>query len=188
MGDIITEVAKYQKGWKGGLPETRCGSGSKISNTVEQRDWLPDIVERYGIKSIADIGAGDLNWMKLVDWDVEYNAYDLVPRHKDVVEFDILKDDIPKAECILLLWVLNHFPFDHCEAALDKVIGSGAKYLIMTDRPIWREEQPPAICMPYIEELVLNEKGDRILLIDLEDLGRIHFDDEEDDDDQDSPS
>jgi hypothetical protein len=37
----------------------------------------------------------------------------------------------------------------------------------MTDRPRWHHEQPPEIQMEYIEELPLNDKGDRILLCPL---------------------
>ena len=31
MNDIVTNPDKYKQGWTGGLPETECGSGSKIS-------------------------------------------------------------------------------------------------------------------------------------------------------------
>ena len=168
MSDVISDKAKYARGWVGGLPETKCGAGSKVRNTVKQRQWLPEMVEKYGIESIVDIGAGDLNWMRLMEWDVEYSAYDLVPRHKDVIEFDILHDAIPPGDCILLLWVLNHFPFNECDRAIENVLASESRYLIMTDRPIWHSEQPESIRMPYLEELRLTSKGDRMLLIDLD--------------------
>jgi len=38
---------------------------------------------------------------------------------------------------------------------------------MMTDRPRWREEQPPEIEMPYLERLVLNKKMDSIVLVEL---------------------
>jgi hypothetical protein len=167
LGDIITEVSKYQVGWKGGLPETVCGSGSRLSNTEAQREWIPAMVEKYKIKSIADIGAGDLNWVKKLDWDVNYTPYDLVPRQPEVKQFDLVQEVPPKVDMIMCLWVLNHFPYDHCKQALKNIFKSKAKYLMMTDRPIWREEQPAEIDMPFIEELVLNGKQDSIRLIKL---------------------
>ena len=169
MGDIITEVEKYKKGWGGGLPETPCGAGSKLSNTKQQRDWIPKILNKYMIQSIADIGAGDLNWIKHthIPGTIEYTPYDLVPRLPEVRKFDLLKQIPPKVDLIMCLWVLNHLPYDHCKKAIENIKASGAKYLMMTDRPVWREEQPPEIEMPYLEELVLNEKQDSIRLIAL---------------------
>ena len=101
MGDIITEVAKYKKGWVGGLPETECGSGSMLKNTELQRKWMPEIVKKYGIKTVADIGAGDLNWVKSMSWDVEYTPYDLVPRHPEVQPFNLLEKIPPKVDMIM---------------------------------------------------------------------------------------
>ena len=171
MGDIITEVAKYKKGWVGGLPETECGFGSKMSETVLQRKWIPEIVEKYSIKSVADIGAGDLNWIKSIDWPVEYTAYDLVPRQPEVKPFDLVTEIPPHVDMIMCLWVLNHLPFEHCRRAILNIRASGAKYLMMTDRPLWHDEQPKEIQMPCAEEMVLNLKNDSIKLIDLSKLG-----------------
>jgi len=168
MSDIITEISKYQKGWIGGLPETPCGSGSKLSNTIAQRKWIGKLIKTYKIKTIADIGAGDLNWIKKIDLKgIEYTPYDLVPRQPDVKKFDCIQQVPPKVDMLMYLWVLNHFPYDHCKKALENIFKSGAKYLLMTDRPVWREEQPPEIELPFIKELVLNDKQDSIRLIKL---------------------
>jgi len=167
VGDIVADVAKFERGWLGGLPETPCGHGSKVEVTKEQRVWIPEITEKYGIRTVADIGAGDLNWIKLMKWDVEYTAYDLVQRHESVINFDLIQDTPPAVDMILCLWVLNHLPFESCKVALANIKASGSKYLMMTDRPIWHNEQPDEIRMPFIEELKLNAKGDRILLVKL---------------------
>lgn len=168
MSDIITEVSKYQKGWGGGLPETPCGNGSRISTTVEQREWIPSLIEKYNIKSIADIGAGDLNWVKLIDLTaIDYTAYDLVPRLPEVKTFDLVQQVPPKVDLLMILWVLNHFPYDHCEKAIKNIKASGAKYLLMTDRERYRKDQPQEIDFPYLEKLVLNEKNDSIRLVKL---------------------
>lgn len=166
--DIITEVDKYKKGWFGGLPETPCGSGSKLENTVEQRAWLQRIIKQYDIKTIADIGAGDLNWIKKMDLSgVEYIPYDLVPRKPEVIKFNIIEEIPESVDLILCFWVLNHFPYEHCKRALHNLKASGSKYLAMTDRPKWHEEQPPEIQMTAVEQIILNQKGDNIQLIKL---------------------
>lgn len=164
----MRDVEKFKRGWGGGLPETKCGSGSMLRNTVQQREWIPQIIEKYGIQSIADIGAGDLNWISTMDMGgIEYAAYDLVPRVDGVSQFDLVKEVAPKADLLMCLWVLNHLPFDDCRQAIANLKSSGSKYLMMTDRPIWRHEQPPEIEMGYIERIVLNSKNDSILLIEL---------------------
>jgi len=167
MSDIVTRKTKFRQGWTSGLPETPCGYGSKMSTTKRQREWLPGIVSQYGIKTVADVGAGDLNWIKHVNWDVEYTAYDLIPRSEDVTEFDLVNEVPPKVDAILCLWVLNHLPKEQCRKALDNIKASGSKYLIMTDRPRWHDEQPEELHMDALEVLVLNQKRDNIRLIKL---------------------
>lgn len=129
--------------------------------------WIPQMVEKHGIKTVADIGAGDLNWIQRMEWDVEYSAFDLVPRHLNVQQFDLLQEVPPKVDMILCLWVLNHLPFDHCRVAINNLKASGSKYLMMTDRLRYRADQPPEIDMPAIESMPLNDKGDSIKLIKL---------------------
>lgn len=167
MGDVVRDVEKFRRGWTGGLPETKCGSGSMLRNTEQQREWIPQIIAKYGIQSIADIGAGDLNWIKTIDLGVEYTAYDLVPRVEGVIKFDLVEQVAPQADLLMCLWVLNHLPFEDSRKAIANLKASGSKYLMMTDRPIWREEQPPEIEMDYIERIILNAKQDSIMLIEL---------------------
>ena len=172
MSDLITDRKQFEKGWGGGLPETPCGFGSRLSSTKKQRLWIPQIIEKYGIKSIADIGAGDLNWIKKTSLKgASYQAYDLVPRHESVIQFDLVREVPPAVDMLICLWVLNHLPLKHCRKALQNLKASGARYLMMTDRPIWRIDQPPEIEMPYLEKIVLNEKEDAILFINLAAVG-----------------
>lgn len=166
--DIVKSLEKYRKGWTGGLPETQCGHGSLVSVTEKQRQWLPEMFAKYKIKSIADIGAGDLNWIKHMDLgEIEYTPYDLVPRHPSVTQFDLLQEVPPKVDLIMCLWVLNHLDYDDCARAIDNLLASKSKYLIMTDRPKWHAEQPESIQMKFKHSLTLNNKGDRMLFIKL---------------------
>lgn len=165
MGDIIYDREKFKQGWKGGLPETPCGSGSRLEETKAQRAAIPNWITKYGIKTIADIGAGDLNWITKTDLrGATYTPFDLVPRKPEVQQFDIVEQVPGCYDLIICLWVLNHLPFDACRQALQNIKASGSGYLLMTDRPIWHHEQPPEIVMGHVEELVLNKKGDRIIL------------------------
>lgn len=159
MSGIITDVQKYQRGWTGGGSETPCGFGSRIDQTQVQRRWIPEMVARYGVKSIADIGAGDLNWMRLVEWPhpLDYYAYDLVPRANGVEPFDLIHEIPPKVDLILCLWLLNHLPEPHAAAALKNLRASGSKYLIYT----WWPAMAGFLDLGFIESTILrkNAKG-----------------------------
>lgn len=122
----------YPTEWRSGLPETPCGKGSKLSETGPLRAWLPKIVERYQIRTVADVGAGDMNWIRHVEWDVEYQAYDVRPRDRSVKKFDVCRDVLPKTDLILLIAVLQHLRIDEANAALDRIKESGSRYLLMT--------------------------------------------------------
>lgn len=124
----------YKKGWQSGLPETPCGSGSKLSETKAQRKWIPQMVEKYGIKSIADIGAGDLNWASRTAFGCEYTPYDLIPRAQGVIKFDLLTDKLPHADCFMVLWVTNHMTGEQAQHATHRILHSRARYLLTTYR------------------------------------------------------
>lgn len=130
--DVITDVSKYQRGWAGGLPETQCGFGSRVAETGKQRDFLHRIVKDYGIKTVADIGAGDLNWIQHMQWGVQYQGYDLVPRHPDVQAFNLLEEVPPKSDLLMCIWVLNHFTEDQAQVAFRHLMQSRSRYLVMT--------------------------------------------------------
>lgn len=166
--DEIRDADRYRKGWTGGLPETECGAGSKLANTVRQRQWLSEFFKKHGIKSIVDVGAGDLNWIRHMDLSgIEYTPLDIVPRHESVKQFNLLEGPPPAADCVLCLWVLNHLPYDDCKVAISNLLASGSKYLVMTDRPKFHPFQPPEIKMQALDALLLNDKGDRIKAIRL---------------------
>ena len=152
-------MADYVAGWSSGLPETACGYGSRLSSTAKQRQWMPEIISKYQIKTIADIGAGDLNWIKKTDLcGADYTPYDLVPRVPGVVEFDIIKQPPPDVDLIMCLWVLNHFSDSDCQSAIRNLMRS--KYLMVTYKKGLR-----GIDLPYIESMAMN--GAEIRLIDV---------------------
>lgn len=169
MSDIVTDTEKFKRGWRGGLPETPCGHGSTLEATKAQREWIPKIIRKYHIKTVSDVGAGDLNWFHSMQMPktVRVSHYDVYPRRPEVIKFDLLKESPPASDLIMCLWVLNHFDIQSCTKAIENLKASGSKYLMMTDRPIWHHEQPPEIVMEHVEELKLNNKGDRIILCPL---------------------
>ena len=122
---------RMAKGWRGGLNEgTVCGQGSTKQNTKNVSVWIPDVCKRLNIQSICDAGAGDLHWINGLDWDVDYRAFDLIPRHPEVIKLDITTELLPVCDAILCRMVLNHLQ-ERVEMTLNLFRQSG-KYLIAT--------------------------------------------------------
>lgn len=153
MSDIITDPDKWRAGWSGGGSETKCGQGSTLSKTVFQRKWIPEVIAKHGITDIADIGAGDLNWAKRTKFGCKYSAYDLVPRHPDVRQFNVLTDPLPESDCYMLMWVLHHFPPHDQAATMLKLLDTNARFVLMT----WQESMETCTNLPYIEKAVLRK-------------------------------
>lgn len=121
-----------QRGWRGGKGEkTDCGRSSMMEYTKNIRAWLPMVCTDYGIATVNDAGAGDLHWMQHMHWNVDYNAYDLVPRHSYVKQWNILEQPLPPSDAILCRMVLNHFDKGRVAVAIENFRLS-AKYLIAT--------------------------------------------------------
>ena len=118
--------------WKSGLPETPCGKGSMFENTEEIREWLPEMIEKYNIQSLADIGCGDENWIHAcLPEGVAYQGYDIMPRRVDVKTFDVTREVLPAGyDMALCIYVLNHVYPDMAERALNLLQMSGVKYLL----------------------------------------------------------
>lgn len=122
---------KVKKGWRSN--ETPCGSGSELKNAQLVIKLLPVLIKEYSIKSISDVGAGDLNWINHVQLNCSYQGYDLFPRHEDVLKFDATKEVPPQSDLILCRHVLNHLSIQYSEYVLSNFKRSKSKYLLMTN-------------------------------------------------------
>ena len=121
--------------WESGKPETPCGAGSKFEETEIVREFIQWMLEQpTNIKTIADIGCGDQNWIhQCLPDDVEYTGFDLMPRRYDVKPFDCTTQVLPEAfDMVLCIYVLNHVPPDFAERALRLIKESGSRYLLMS--------------------------------------------------------
>lgn len=125
-------MSEYVTEWESGKPETPCGKGSRLQETEIIRQWLPEIVERYDIASVNDIGAGDQNWIKKVEWpyEVDYKAFDVRPRNKKVRALDIVELSPPYADLTLCIYVLNHLSPKQMHRALYNLQQSSSPYLL----------------------------------------------------------
>ena len=131
-------LERMRAGWGCGGPETPCGGGSTMAQTTNLRPWLLSALRHYGITSLADAGAGDLNWVRHIatEFTGMYRAFDLYPRHPDVIRWDITKLPLPHFDAILCRDVLIHFDPPRIEKTLKLFRESQAKYLFATQYDI----------------------------------------------------
>mgnify|MGYP001182788549 FL=1 len=94
--------------------ETVCGIGSMKSMNVEFLDYLKDIVEEYDVKSIIDIGCGDLNYIKSFLDDNPHLEYMGVDISKPLIEENKRKFPHLNFEHHNICESLPHQEFDLC--------------------------------------------------------------------------
>lgn len=136
----------YYKVWNWGPGESRSGSGSTLAFTESLRKELPEIFDKYNLKTILDAPCGDLNWMKLVieKNPIEYKGADIVrpmiEGHKRNYSYpnttfyhlDITKDALLKADIWLCRDCLIHFSNKDIIRTLTNYLKSDIPYLLTT--------------------------------------------------------
>ncbi|WP_409492101.1 class I SAM-dependent methyltransferase [Amycolatopsis sp. cmx-11-12] len=122
------------------------GPGSESVQTQQLRDQLPDVLDRFGVRTLLDLPCGDFGWLSAVDLDLErYIGADIVTdlvemnaerfRDDPVREFrvlDLTGDPLPKTDLVLCRDCLVHLSFADIERALRNLRRSGSRYLLTT--------------------------------------------------------
>jgi hypothetical protein len=128
-----------------GSTESRSGPGSTLEETKHLREKIVKLVEKYEIKSVLDIPCGDFNWMKeIVHHFKHYTGGDIVEDcirtneslySKDeinFINFDLINDEFPKHDLLLVRDVVGHFPIGDGLQLVKNIINSDCKYLLST--------------------------------------------------------
>lgn len=134
-----------------GSSESLSGPGSeRNSGSVRQAlIALSQIVEKYEVRSVADIPCGDFNWMpEFLEKhpSVAYAGYDIVGglvsqnrKSHPAVKFyvlDITEQVPPRADLIFSKDLVNHLLDRDVWKALANMIRSGATYLMITSNSV----------------------------------------------------
>lgn len=127
------------RGWFNGS-----GSGSLPENTEIYRHFLQDFMQKHDIKTVLDLGCGDWQSTKLMDWDgISYLGLDVVPQviedvqrqyGKENIQFacaDIISSALPQADLVIIKDVLQHWPNAAIEAFLSQL--APYKYVLITN-------------------------------------------------------
>jgi SAM-dependent methyltransferase len=116
-----TFSAIYRAGvWSGGS-----GSGSHPANTVSYRAFLQRLLHTERVRRVLDIGCGDWQSSSLIDWQgVHYLGVDVVEfivgknrrrfQSQDIrfQQLDVLHEQLPEADLVLVKDVFQHWPND----------------------------------------------------------------------------
>ncbi len=98
------------------------GPGSTPRNTVAYRAFLEDFIHSNGIRSVTDLGCGDWQFSRLVDWSAcIYTGFDIVPELVETnrarfgapnIDFQQFRDieSLPGGDLVLAKEVLQHLP------------------------------------------------------------------------------
>ena len=142
---IKKEFTSIYKNNEFGSLESKSGPGSTLEETVELRQRLVDIIEKYNIKSIVDVPCGDWNWMREIADKLEhYIGGDIVEEcvldnkrkygteNINFINFNLLIDTLPKADLLLVRDVIGHYPLYEGKIILENILNSECKYFLST--------------------------------------------------------
>jgi SAM-dependent methyltransferase len=142
---IFTDIYNGNR-WK--TEEGCSGIGSTLANTKSIREWLPELIKTRKIKSILDVGCGDLNWMSKIEIGIPYIGIDVVPdlikKNIEIYSFpfrptkrflvlDATSDEVPKADLVVIRCVLYHLSYANITRIIKNVLASEPRYVLITN-------------------------------------------------------
>jgi len=116
-----------------------CGPGRSAEETSSLlKEWLPPLLEKYDIRTICDLGCGDLFWFSELGFDGEYRGYDEVIRDSAkeraaergwyLQQANIFEDHFEVCDLAIVKDVFIHYDDKACLTLLRKIKGK-AQYL-----------------------------------------------------------
>lgn len=125
--------------------ESRSGTGSSLEQTKRIRDEIEAIIKKYNIKSLLDLPCGDFNWFRKINLHgCKYTGADIVDKiildnrkkyASTSINFeimDLINDDLPKVDLIIVRDCLVHFSNKDIFKAIKNIKQSKSKYLLVT--------------------------------------------------------
>lgn len=141
---VFTKI--YNECWwgKNENNEGSSGDGSTVAEAGPYMDFLQKFIEEKSIKSIVDIGCGDWNFSKHIDWGersylgvdvvkfiIEKNQENFTSENIHFIHADILDTPLPSADLLLCKDVMQHLPNDDIKLFMEQV--AKYKYCLITN-------------------------------------------------------
>ena len=121
------------------------GPGSTLESTKELRIFLDTVALSLDINTVIDLGCGDLTWMpltKIFTDQFKYTGVDIVNKliidnknkfpNKVFLCKNIIYDDIPEGDLIILKDILFHMRHIDIMTVLTRLCNINFKYILMT--------------------------------------------------------
>ena len=138
---VFTEIYETNA-WRG--EESLSGRGSDAEQTGAIERELPGLLAELNAASMLDVPCGDFHWMRSVDLGgCSYVGADIVAEaiaqnrcyKSDNVRFvcaDMRRDDLPRADVVLVRDALVHFSYEDAFETLKNIGRSGSRFLLIT--------------------------------------------------------
>ena len=133
------------------------GSGSTFENSENYFRYLKDFLKEEGITSVVDVGCGDWQVSRLIDWaGISYTGYDasglVVAKNtesfaKENIRFihdDFLEADLPAADLLIVKDVFQHLSLQNIRKALTQF--PKFKYVIVVN-----DVDPDTLSAPNVD-------------------------------------
>jgi SAM-dependent methyltransferase len=130
----------YRKdAWIGG----GSGSGSTPEFTISYREFLADFLKKRSIRSVVDLGCGDWQFSRLIDWSgINYTGIDVSTiARKNIkmfakpgirfIEMNGASPDLPTADLLIMKDVIQHWSNEDIEKFLPNL--PKFKYALITN-------------------------------------------------------
>lgn len=126
--------------------ESVSGKGSTLEWTENLRLQLPELFEKFKIKTVFDAPCGDFNWMRYVVENTTINyiggdiVYPLIEAHNTkyqnartkFMHMDLTKDKFPASDLMICRDCLFHLSYSDTKLVLKNFIDSNIPYLLTT--------------------------------------------------------
>jgi hypothetical protein len=143
--EVFRDIYRYNL-W--GDHDSLSGHGSTMASTELVRHELPELIARFGIRTMFDAACGDYHWMAGLNLGLDlYIGADIVPelilqnqqRYESneckFVCLDITHQALPKVDLILCRHCMIHLPLNDIRCCLDNFKKSGSKFILATTVP-----------------------------------------------------
>ncbi|HVV82004.1 MAG TPA: hypothetical protein VHE35_02950 [Kofleriaceae bacterium] len=129
------------------------GPGSTAWPTAIIRERVPALLRELEVGTLLDAPCGDFGWLSTCELPARYVGCDVVGeliddlrrRHgradRRFERLDLTRDPLPAADLILCRDCLGHLPFADAAAAIANFRASGARWLLATTFPRWRDNR-----------------------------------------------
>lgn len=126
--------------------ESRSGEGSTVENTQSIRLALPDLFEKYKVRSILDAPCGDFNWMQdaIEETRIKYIGGDIVKpmiernqtlfgdNMRSFIHLDLTKTPLPDVDLLFCRDCLFHLCYHDIARFFENFLNSSIPYLMTT--------------------------------------------------------